>query len=50
MINDVSNSVFTIQPLVSMYQYYLINEQNGDMWMFQWSTSGDEYRWIKKFR
>lgn len=43
-------SVFSIQPLVSMYQYYLINESNGDMWKFQWSTKGDEYRWIERFK
>jgi len=39
---------FTIQPMTSMFQYYLINEETGDMWQFQWSTEGDEYRWIKK--
>ena len=50
LIDDVSYSLFTIQPLTSMYQYYLINEQNGDMWKFQWSTKGDDYRWIEKFR
>ena len=31
-----------------MYQYYLINESNGDMWKFQWSTKGGDYRWINK--
>lgn len=41
--------VFTIEPLVSMYQYYLINEENGEMWKFQWTTNNDEsYRWIEK--
>lgn len=55
-INDVElvtnerRSVFSIQPLVSMYQYYLINESNGDMWKFQWSTKGDDYRWIERFK
>jgi hypothetical protein len=39
---------FTIQPMTSMFQYYLINEETGEMWQFQWSTEGDEYRWIKK--
>jgi len=39
---------FTIQPMTSMFQYYLINEETGDMWQFQWNTNGDEYRWIKK--
>ena len=39
---------FTIHPMTSMFQYYLINEETGEMWQFQWSTEGDEYRWIKK--
>ncbi|MDR2122541.1 MAG: hypothetical protein LBP34_05385 [Flavobacteriaceae bacterium] len=39
---------FMIQPLTSMYQFYLINDETGDMWKFQWSTEGDEYRWIEK--
>ncbi len=41
-------SKFTIQPMTSMYQYYLIDEETGDMWKFQWSTKGDDYRWIEK--
>ena len=41
-------SKFTIQPMTSMYQFYLINDDTGDMWMFQWSTKSDEYRWIEK--
>lgn len=41
-------SVFTIQPMTSMYQYYLINGDTGEMWQFQWTTDGPEYRWIKK--
>jgi hypothetical protein len=36
--------------LTSMYQYYLINDNTGDMWKFQWSTKGDDYRWIEKFK
>jgi hypothetical protein len=44
------SSKFIIQPLTSMYQYYLINEETGDMWKFQWSTQGSEYRWIERFR
>lgn len=40
--------VFYIQPLTSMYQYYLINGDTGAMWKFQWSTKGDDYRWIEK--
>jgi len=43
-------SKFTIQPMTSMYQYYLIDEETGDMWKFQWTTEGDEYRWIERFR
>jgi hypothetical protein len=40
---------FSIQPLTSMFQYYLINQLNGEMWMFQWSTKDEDgYRWIKK--
>lgn len=39
---------FTLQPLTSMFQYYLINDETGEMWKFQWTTEGDEYRWIEK--
>lgn len=49
LVLNSSKSIFSIQPLVSMYQYYLINDSTGDMWKFQWSTDGDEYRWIEKF-
>lgn len=48
---ELSNSeknVFSIQPRTSMYQFYLTNDETGEMWQFQWSTKGDEYRWIKK--
>jgi hypothetical protein len=45
--NTVSNK-FTIQPMTSMFQFYLINDETGEMWQFQWSTQGDDYRWIKK--
>lgn len=48
LITSKGKRVFTIQPLTSMYQYYLINEDNGAMWKFQWSTEGPEYRWIEK--
>lgn len=52
-INDIelaknNRPVFYIQPLTSMYQYYLINGDTGAMWKFQWSTKGDDYRWIEK--
>lgn len=48
LIPSKGKRIFTIQPMTSMFQYYLINENNGDMWMFQWSMKGEEYRWIKK--
>jgi hypothetical protein len=48
-LSFTENRKFSIQPLTSMYQYYLINEETGDMWKFQWSTQGDEYRWIEEF-
>ena len=40
---------FAIEPLTSMFQNYLINQQNGEMWKFQWSLKGNDYRWIEKF-
>jgi hypothetical protein len=49
--NELSSSQsnkFTIKPMTSMFQFYLINDETGDMWQFQWSTEGDGYRWIKK--
>jgi hypothetical protein len=39
---------FSIQPLISMFQFYLINDDTGEIWKFQWSTKGSEYRWIEK--
>lgn len=40
---------FEIKPMMSMYQFYLINKDTGEMWKFQWSTkSEDGYRWIEK--
>jgi hypothetical protein len=47
-LSYTQTSKFTIQPMTSMFQYYLINEETGEMWQFQWSTEGDDYRWIKK--
>ena len=49
LVSDNEKCIFSIQPLTSMYQYYLINDHTGDMWKFQWSTKGDDYRWIEKF-
>ena len=48
LANSENRSIFTIQPMTSMYQFYLINEDTGEMWKFQWSTKGDDYRWIEK--
>ena len=40
---------FNIEPMTSMYQNYLIDEETGEMWKFQWTTKEDEnYRWIEK--
>lgn len=39
---------FTTEPLASMYQFYLVNQDDGEMWKFQWNTKGDEFRWIEK--
>ena len=50
LVENNERCIFSIQPLTSMYQYYLINDNTGDMWKFQWSTKGDDYRWIKSFR
>lgn len=47
-LSNSTISRFTVQPMTSMYQYYLIDEETGDMWKFQWSTKGDDYRWIEK--
>lgn len=50
LVENNERCIFSIQPLTSMYQYYLINDNTGDMWKFQWSTKGDDYRWIERFR
>jgi hypothetical protein len=47
---DGTTSRFSIEPMTSMYQYYLIDNETGEMWKFQWSTKGDDYRWIEKYR
>lgn len=49
-LSNNTKSVFYIQPLTSMFQYYLINDITGDMWKFQWSTKGDDYRWIERYK
>lgn len=43
------HSIFSISPMTSMYQFYLTNNNSGEMWKFQWSTKGDDYRWIERF-
>ncbi|MEQ8623610.1 MAG: hypothetical protein RJQ00_02775 [Vicingaceae bacterium] len=48
-LTDSEKSIFTIQPMTSMFQYYLLNEENGELWKFQWSVEGEDYRWIEKF-
>lgn len=53
-INDIElsttkRSKFSVQPMTSMYQFYLINDDTGEMWKFQWTTKEEEgYRWIEK--
>ena len=47
-LSSTESNKFTIQPLTSMFQFYLINDETGDMWKFQWSTKGAQYRWIEK--
>jgi hypothetical protein len=47
-LSSSETNKFTIQPMTSMYQYYLVNDETGEMWKFQWSTKGAEYRWIEK--
>lgn len=44
-----NRSIFSISPMTSMYQFYLTNNYTGEMWKFQWSTKGDDYRWIERF-
>ncbi|MBP8116061.1 MAG: hypothetical protein KAY50_11950 [Chitinophagaceae bacterium] len=48
-LSNYDTEKFTIQPMTSMFQYYLINDDTGEMWKFQWSTKGDEFRWIEKY-
>ena len=47
-LSSTETNKFTIQPMTSMFQYYLINDNTGDMWKFQWSTKGADYIWIVK--
>ena len=45
---DSTESRFRVEPLTSMFQFYLVDDDTGDIWKFQWSNKGDEYRWIEK--
>lgn len=36
--------------MVSMYQYYLINNNTDEMCKLQRNTKGDGYRWIEEFK
>lgn len=48
-LSYTEKSKFEIKPMISMYQFYLINNDTGEMWKFQWSTKDeDSYRWIEK--
>lgn len=50
-LSTTESNKFTIQPMTSMYQYYLINDETGEMWKFQWTTKTKEgYRWIEKHK
>lgn len=48
VLESGEESIFTIQPMTNMYQYYLISNKSGAMWKFQWTTKGPDYRWITK--
>ena len=50
-LSNSKHSTFVVKPMISMYQFYLINSNTGEMWKFQWNTENDEsYRWIEKIR
>ena len=49
-LSTSKSTKFTIEPMTSMFQYYLTNQENGEMWQFQWSNKNEEgYTWIKKY-
>ena len=51
VLSNSKRSIFEVKPMLSMYQFYLINSNTGEMWKFQWTTENDEsYRWIEKIR
>lgn len=47
-LSNTETNKFSIKPMTSMFQYYLIDDETGEIWKFQWSTDGNEYRWIEK--
>jgi hypothetical protein len=47
-LSNTESNKFTIQPLTSMYQFYLVNDETSETWKFQWTSKGDDYRWIEK--
>lgn len=48
-LSNTETVKFNIEPMTSMFQNYLIDEETGEMWKFQWTTKEDEnYRWIEK--
>jgi len=48
-LSSTETPKFNIEPMTSMYQNYLIDEDTGEMWKFQWTTKDDKnYRWIEK--
>lgn len=50
LADENKKNIFYISPLTSMFQYYLINDTTGEMWKFQWTTKGKDYRWIEKIK
>lgn len=46
-LSNTQSNKFSIQPMTSMYQFYLVDDETGEMWQFQWNKD-KEYRWIKK--
>lgn len=49
LVSDNEKCIFSIQPLTSMYQYYLIMTILEICGNFNGVQNGDDYRWIEKF-
>ena len=48
-LSSTYSAKFSIQATMSIYQFYLTNEETGELYQFQWSTKDEAgYRWIKK--